>query len=169
MKVALIVVMSLVLAACTSTYTQQTVTAAKSQLATTGSVLVATPHDGAYGNINYSGSGSATANAVRAAFSRFSNNVQLVDDCHDISCLRSNPNNFDYYVVPKILHWEDRATEWSLRKDKIEVKISVYGREDTPIASQILNGESKLFTFGGDHPQDLLAEPISVYVTSLYH
>jgi len=168
MKTALMTALSLVLAACASTYTRQTVTATKSKLATTGSVLVAVPHDGAYGDASYPGSGSATANAVRAAFSRFSNNVQLASGCSELSCLQSNPEHFAYYVVPQVLHWEDRATEWSGKKDRIEVKITVYGSDATPIASQIINGKSKWLTFGGDHPQDLLPEPINAYVASLY-
>lgn len=168
MKAALAMGLSLALTACASTYTRQTVTSTRSGLANTGSVLVATPHNGAYGNDKYSASGSETANAVRAAFSRFSDKVEIAANCSEFSCLASNPRTFAYYVVPQILHWEDRATEWSGKKDKIEVKITVYSRDGDPIASQIINGKSKWLTFGGDHPQDLLPEPINEYVQSLY-
>lgn len=168
LKAALAGTLSLALAACVSTYTRQTVTPAQSKLAATGSVLVAVPQDGAYGDQTYPASGSATANAVRAALSRFSNNVQLATGCSELSCLTSNSTPYDYYVVPQILHWEDRATEWSGKKDRIELKITVYSRDGSPVASQIISGASKWFTFGGDHPQDLLAEPINQYVQSLY-
>lgn len=169
MKVALVGVLSLVLVACASTYTRQTITAPQSKLASTGSVLVAVPHDGSYGDESYPGSGSATAGAVRSAFARFSNDVQLATGgCGELSCLTSNPTPFEYYIVPQILQWEDRATAWSGKKDKIEVKITVYGRDGNPVASQIISGQSKWATFGGDHPQDLLAEPINEYVQSLY-
>ncbi len=168
MKVALAVALSLGLTACASTYTRQTVTSTQSELVPTGSVLIATPYNGSYGDENYPASGSATGNAVRAAFGRFSNNVQIEASCSEFSCLTSNPKSFDYYIVPQILHWEDRATEWSGKKDKIEVKITVYSRDGNPIASQIISGKSKWLTFGGDHPQDLLSEPINEYVQSLY-
>jgi Domain of unknown function (DUF4823) len=76
---------------------------------------------------------------------------------------------FDYYVVSEILHWEDHATEWSGLPDKIEVKIMVYdGGTGKELASTLIAGESKWATFGGDHPQDLLPEPLNSYVESLY-
>ena len=167
-KLALVVGLSAGLSACASTYTRQTVTAATSTLVTTGSVLVAVPHDGSYGGDSYTGSGSATADAVRSAFSRYSNNVQVASGCSELDCLQSSSGHYEYYVVPQILHWEDRATEWSGKKDKIEIKISVYSTGTAPIASQVINGKSKWATFGGDHPQDLLPKPINEYVTSLY-
>ncbi len=72
-------------------------------------------------------------------------------------------------VTTEILHWEDRATEWSGRPDRVEVQISVYDtstREE--VASSSYSGKSKWATFGGDHPQDLLSEPTDNYVRSLY-
>lgn len=81
----------------------------------------------------------------------------------------SKATNFEYYVIPEILHWEDRATEWSGIPDKIQVKISIYeGKTWKEVASTIISGKSKWATFGGDHPQDLLPEPLNKYVESLY-
>ena len=87
-----------------------------------------------------------------------------------LPCLKSNTAGpFDYYVIPEILHWEDRATEWSGLPDKIEVKIIVYdGGTGNEVASTLISGQSKWATFGGDHPQDLLPEPLNNYVESLY-
>ena len=78
-------------------------------------------------------------------------------------------NDFQYYVVPEILHWEERATEWSGLPDRIELQLSVYefGMRDN-IASTHILGKSKWATFGGDHPQDLLPKPINDFVSSLY-
>jgi hypothetical protein len=57
-----------------------------------------------------------------------------------------------------LLRREDRATEWSGISDKAEVNISIY---DVTIGRRITNatvgGRSPYFTFGGDHPQDILA------------
>ena len=76
---------------------------------------------------------------------------------------------YRYYVAPEILHWEDRATEWSGRPDRIEVQISIYDvNMQTEIASSVITGKSAWATFGGDHPQDLLPEPTNAYVASLY-
>jgi hypothetical protein len=71
--------------------------------------------------------------------------------------------------VPEILHWEDRATEWSGIPDRVEVKLLVLEAQgNKEIASIVISGKSKWATFGGDHPQDLLPEPIKQYVESLY-
>lgn len=68
-----------------------------------------------------------------------------------------------------ILHWEERATEWSGKPDRIEIQIIIY---DLSTKKQIVNstytGKSKWATFGGDHPQDLLAEPTQTFVDALY-
>ena len=72
-------------------------------------------------------------------------------------------------AIPEILHWKDRATEWSGIPDKIEVKLSVYeSNSEKELASTVLSGKSKWATFGGDHPQDLLAEPLNKYIGTLY-
>ena len=71
--------------------------------------------------------------------------------------------------MPEILHWEDRNTEWSGIKDKIEIKLVVYdAATGNELASTIIAGKIKWATFGGDHPQDLLPEPLKRYVESLY-
>jgi hypothetical protein len=77
MKVVLGGALLLLIAGCASTYTRQTITASQLKLASTGSVLVAVPQNGAYGDESYPASGSETAGAVRSAFARFSDNVQL--------------------------------------------------------------------------------------------
>ena len=94
----------------------------------------------------------------------------MVPDCRELLCLKKDQSvSYDYYVIPEILYWEDRATEWSGIPDKIEVKVSVYdGQSAKELASTIILGKSKWATFGGDHPQDLLPDPLNKYVESLY-
>ncbi len=76
---------------------------------------------------------------------------------------------YDYLIYPIILHWEDRATEWSAKPDKIQVKISVTRVNDKKIIrSGILEGRSGIATLGGDKPQDLLPEPIDEYFDALF-
>jgi len=136
------------------------------------SVLIATPADGVYGARQYAGSGNQTTMAVRAAFARYVSSVDVSVQCRDLACLRNLPNGeqHGYLVVPEVLHWEDRATEWSGKRDKIEIKISVYdGETGQSLASSIITGKSKKGTFGGDHPQDLLPEPVNSYIQSLYY
>jgi len=155
---------------CASTYEQTSLTEPTQKLQSGRSILIATPSNGFYETKEYSGSGRATALAVRNAFARHSNNIVVSAECDNLDCLRNSDSaSFDYYVVPEILHWEDRNTEWSGKKDKLEVKVAVYdATENTALSTTIISGKSKWATFGGDHPQDLLPEPIGEYVDSLF-
>jgi hypothetical protein len=133
------------------------------------SIAVATPRNGSYGDKVYPDSGIATANAVRSAFARHAGEVTVVPGCQMEACLREAVPSASYFAVPEILHWEDRATEWSGKKDKLEIRLSIYSTsQGNVIASTVLSGKSKWATFGGDHPQDLLSEPLNEYVGSLY-
>lgn len=158
------------LSGCAATHKQEVLTTPASKLHGSNSVLIATPANGTYGDQEYSGSGEQAASAVRSAFLRHSNNVAVLPGCEELSCLQqSDENGSDYYVVPMILHWEDRATEWSGKRDKADIKLTIYDGEDlSEYSSIIIQGKSKWATFGGDHPQDLLPEPINEYVNSLY-
>lgn len=159
----------LILSGCVSTYKSDVLVKSDAKLNSTLTVLVATPINGTYDGEAYPNSGEATAIAVRSAFMRHISKVEVSRKCSDIECLKLESNGeYGYLVVPVILHWEDRATEWSGIKDKLEIKIVVYSSEGTEVGSTIIHGKSKWATFGGDHPQDLLPEPIQSYVQSLY-
>lgn len=59
-------------------------------------------------------------------------------------------SSFDHYIIPEILHWEDRATEWSGKPDKIEIKVTIHeGQDSKELTSAIISGKSKWATFGG--------------------
>ena len=155
---------------CASTYQETALKPPTEKLQSGASLLIATPANGVYETKEYAGSGDSTARAVRAAFARYSNDVNVSAECRDLECLQnSQPTGVDYYVVPEILHWEDRNTEWSGIPDRIEIKMAVYSAKDgAELATSVVTGKSKWATFGGDHPQDLLPEPINAYVESLF-
>lgn len=161
---------AVLLSSCASTYQQKALTTPAGKLVQGKTVLIATPENGAYGKESYGSSGASTAQAVKQGFARYTNAVSISSKCRDLSCLKAEASvASDYYVVPTILHWEDRATEWSGKKDKIEIKLTIYdGRDGTEIANQIISGKSKWATFGGDHPEDLLPDPIASFLQSIY-
>ncbi len=168
MRKTSIFLLSILASGCTARYVQDDLTTSSVKLIHGLSVTIATPVDGRYETTVYKTSGVMTAGAVRAAFARYTNNVKVSDSCADLPCIRQKSGS-DYYVVPEILHWEDRATEWSGIPDKIEVKLAIYASEgDEPLASTIVSGKSKWATFGGDHPQDLLSKPIEEYIKAQY-
>jgi Domain of unknown function (DUF4823) len=170
MKVLLIALIGIFFSGCAASYNQQILKSPTSKLERGKGVFISTPKNGWYGKIEYKNSGKMTANTLKAAFFRFSNNIYISEDCFGLKCLKTMPTEkYAYYIEPDILHWEDRATEWSGIPDRIEVKISIYDAAlGAEIASAVISGKSKWTTLGGDHPQDLLPEPVNQYVESLY-
>lgn len=165
-----LVATTILLAGCSANYSTNNIQNSSEKLIKDLPVVISKPTDGAYNTRTYAGSGDSTATAVRAAFLRYTDSVTVYDTCDDIACLKKNhPASRGYYVIPQILHWEDRATEWSGIPDKIEVKITIYNAEsNNRVASTIISGKSKLVTLGGDHPQDLLPDPLNTYISNLY-
>ena len=155
---------------CASTYQYNDFRSIKTKLDRFKGVLISTPEDGWYGNTTYRNSGRMTAKAVRAAFSKYVSRVDVINTCHGDDCLNLiDTEKYGYYVKPEILHWEDRATEWSSKPDRIEIQLVIY---DAVTKNELLNssytGKSKLSTFGGDYPQNLLPEPTNHSVSSMY-
>jgi len=169
-RLLLIQSMVLLLAGCTSTYTENRGEDFGVQLDVARGVYIITPADGSYGDIDYTGSGEMAAASVEIEFSKFASRVSLSDACELEACLEAlKGSDYGYLVEPKILHWEDRSTEWSGKPDRISIKLSIYDiSSDERLSQVILEGKSKWATLGGDHPQDLLPEPIGKYVASLY-
>ena len=162
--------LAIIVTGCASTYKYKEFQSIETKLDRSKGVLISTPEDGLYGNTQYHNSGRMTANAVRAAFSKYSSRVDVINTCHGDDCLNSiDTEKYGYYVRPEILHWEERATEWTGLPDRIEIQLVIH---DAVTKNELVNssytGKSKWATFGGDHPQDLLPEPTNQYVSSLY-
>ncbi len=136
-----------------------------------GAVYVMVPANGVYGGAEYKGSGGFTSQAIRNAFTPFASRVDIAEvvEPNSAAMLRAKSGRYQYLVDAAILHWEDRNTEWSGKPDVIGVRITLF---DVASARSIdvvqLDAKSKWATLGGDHPQDLLADPINAYVASLY-
>lgn len=160
----------LAVSGCSATYNQRIVSDSSPQLEKNKGVLISTPDNGFYGSTPYPGSGRMTADAVRSAFLKHTDQADVTGECHGQACLQVTAvENYPYYAEPVILRWEDRASGWPGRKDVIEIGITVY-QADTGenLSSVVLTGMGRWATFAGDHPQDLLAEPVTDYVDSLY-
>lgn len=159
------------LGGCASSYQHSEVQTPSAMLDPAVGVLIAMPENGQYGETTYQHSGRMTAEAVRKAFSRHAQRVDIADDCRGAKCLeQAQAEGYGYFVDPTILHWEDRATEWSGKPDRIEIELKLYGvNKAEEIASYVYSGKSKWLTMGGDHPQDLLHDPTNEYILSLYN
>ena len=133
-------------------------------------ILILTPKDGQYGGQSYTGSGVTTAQIITSSFAKYTLQIDTIENKDFNSAISyAKDKNYYYLVYPLILHWEDRATEWSGISDKVSVKISILDvNTGSELDSIIIEGKSGLATFGGDHPQDLLPKPIGEYVKSLF-
>jgi len=75
----------------------------------------------------------------------------------------------DYLVVPEILNWEDRVTEWSGLPDRIVIRMIVSDVASGEVVDdRTIHGKSRWGTLGGDHPQDLLATPLEQWAAQLF-
>ena len=170
MRKFLVLGLVLVIAGCADSHSVSSL-GTHERLSPNSTVYVSVPTDGRYGNINYAGSGQTTAQTVASAFARHVDRVEVGASVETLEKAQASAQvlNADYIVVPQILHWEDRATEWSGIPDRVEVKVTVRDAQSgRTLASAVVGGKSGLATFGGDHPQDLLAEPLTEYVGTLF-
>lgn len=135
------------------------------------SVYVAQSENGQYGAKQYPGSGAMVSQIIHASLADKMEKITVSSKHSDYpdALAFAAREKYDFLIYPTILHWEDRATEWSAKPDKIQVKISVTRVLDKKvIRSGVIEGKSGLATFGGDKPQDLLPEPIDEYFHALF-
>ncbi|KLV05503.1 hypothetical protein ABT56_11040 [Photobacterium aquae] len=138
----------------------------------TNSIYIALSKDGSYGNHYYTGSGNMLSKTIQSSLLKRLNNVEIAKqpELFNDALISAKQGGYDYLFYPTIMHWEDRATEWSAKPDKVTVKISVIDVDtQAEIKSAIVDGKSGLATFGGDHPQDLLPIPVEKFTTALFN
>ncbi len=171
MKFAVILLLSAILTGCVSKYKTDEFQAPAQTLPANTSAYVMMAKDGSYGAKPYPNSGQFLSRATSTAISSHLTRVEVGSHVETIeeALSRADELGVAYVFQPTILHWEDRATEWSGRPDRITIKIVVWDVETSKdISSTVLRASSKWATFGGDHPQDLLPGSITPYVNTLF-
>ena len=156
---------------CVETHHVQRAAGATSPLSRQASAYIGVPQDGSYGSTPYHGSGALAAQAVAAAFAPYVTRVTVGIRMENFASAlaMAKAGGYSYFLYPEILHWEDRATEWSGKPDVVSVKVSIVGTEAGNILdSAVVGGTSSLWTFGGDRPEHLLPKPLSDYAASLF-
>jgi hypothetical protein len=141
------------------------------KLAHNAKAYVAVPENGRYGRFVYPDSGETTTQVILTTFLKYLTHAIKGSRYEPYENALKTAKGMDcrYLIYPTILHWEERATEWSGKPDRISVKIEIINIQTGDLVDSVkIKGESKWATFGGDHPQDLLPEPIEKYVASLF-
>ncbi|RCK44698.1 DUF4823 domain-containing protein [Thalassospira profundimaris] len=160
---------SLALGACSSKYRTDNHQLVQT-VAPGSSFYVMQPADGTFGSTNYVGSGAMLTNEVYKQLIPFSSKVVKATSIETRDEAFQNAANLEleFLIDPQILHWEDRATEWSGRPDRITIHYQAYNVSDQKmLATSTLSASSKWATFGGDHPVDLLPVPTKQFLSSL--
>jgi Domain of unknown function (DUF4823) len=160
------------LAACVSAYVPEPLPppSANAKLQRSNPVLIATPENGSYEEEKYPESGAQTAAVIKAAFARFAGTVEISPKCRTVECLHTEAKDrFTYYVVPEILHWEDRNTERSAKPDRVVIKITVFNAANLAEVDSLKIEQSAAWAIlGGMHPELLLPQPAHQHVARLY-
>jgi hypothetical protein len=165
------VALAIGLAGCVSKYKTDTFAGPEDPLTPAGGFYVMLAPNGSYGARVYPNSGRTTTQAVAAALSIHAEKVEIADRIRGLKKALARAKTFDlkYLFRPQILNWEDRATAWSGRPDRITLQFSIY---DELIGKRLVNStmraSSKWATFGGDHPQDLVPVATKRFVDRLF-
>lgn len=171
-KLSLALLIPFVVTACHATYQVSNLSGAHvSRLDGQRSVYVVVPRDGTYGSTSYAGSGQIVAQAVAAAFSKFATRVSIATkaqtDEEGLDAARTI--GAGYVVVPAIVHWEQRATQWSGIPSTMSVRVTVLeAASGKQISSASVEGRSRIVSLTPTTPESLLQDPLAQYVGGLY-
>ncbi len=163
---------ALLLTGCKSTYTETNITSEPPPLLRGNSRLyVAVPYDASFKNQVALNSGKHTAEALYVALTRYTRGVYMgkFPESATDAVESARRYNVDYLVYPHIIKWEDRSTEYTGIRDRLELKIDLIDMKDGHLAfSRDIAATGKWMTEGGDKPDDLLQQPAEEYVNSLF-
>jgi hypothetical protein len=157
------------LVSCTTVVNLNQLNSSKNLMVKDSSILILIPEDGAFGTEVYTNSGKTTTNELKLNFYNFTNTVDTKSDCKDLASLKKIKDlNYSYYVIPEILHWEERATEWSGIPSRIQIKIDIYNSKFERISSIVFEGRSASVTFVRKAPFELIEDEVKQYIYNLY-
>jgi hypothetical protein len=135
------------------------------------SIYVSLPEDGKDDRPKtYVDSGSWTLSAIETALLDAGVAVKTGSQPETVEAalLSAQEAEAEILVYPEISNWEDRATEWSGKPDRIGLRMRLFdAKSGTVLDDQVIDAKSRWATLGGDHPQDLLPGLISEWVASI--
>ncbi|MDA1277132.1 MAG: DUF4823 domain-containing protein [Verrucomicrobia bacterium] len=117
-------------------------------------------------------SGKKTAYALQDEFAKYFRRVYVGRrvETLDESLATAREFQCDYCIYATVIRWEDRSTENTGLRDKLEIQIQIVDSvSEETLDKTVLKGKSRLMTDGGDSPADLLLEPIRNYAASFFN
>lgn len=168
-KILITLFTTLLFIGCQSTYKYDINNPYKGALEKEKAMAIAVSEDGSYGSDIYNGSGRVLSNAIRQQLKRYTSNAIILKNNETLKDFSDEEIlEYDYIIIPEILHWEDRATAWSGLPDKIEVSVEIYDNKRKLLKSAILSGKSASMTLGSTDPGELLEEPLATFFKSVF-
>jgi hypothetical protein len=132
-------------------------------------VYIPLPKDGTFEFKPYPGSGSSAAAAAAKAFSRHAERVEVGTTVQTAAegLASARSGGFTHCAALELVHWEDRATEWSGKRDRATIAITLSdARTASPLDKATITATGTWWTLGGLHPQDLLERMMTQYEQS---
>lgn len=173
-RILVVLAAVVLLGACADRYRVADLAASRSKearLSLRATAYVSLPADGSYGATLYHGSGRSVARLVFRTFNRYLDRTEIASQVepYEVALEKARSAGFTYLVTPTIVHWEDRQTAWSGRRDRAEIDLRVTEVSSGKIlADGMLSGFGTRATLGGERPEDTLPEPINKFVDSLF-
>lgn len=134
-------------------------------------VYIPLPMDGTFEFKPYAGSGASAAAVAAKALSRHAERVEVgttvQSAAEGLAFARSG--GFTHCAALELVHWEDRATEWSGKRDRATITITLSdARAGTQLDKATITATGTWWTLGGLHPQDLLERMMMQYDQSTF-
>lgn len=108
---------------------QPTASSAKVPVKSDSVMCVIAPPDASFEGAVYSGSGREIAEKIQIALQKAGRQSRLVSQTQHDSILPCKEKGATHVVETAVLRYEDRATGWSGKPDRIELRISLYDFE----------------------------------------
>ena len=168
-KLILLFIPQLFFTSCLSTYRYNYDNPQNEPLISNKKIAISVSQDGYYGDDVYKGSGLEVSNAIKEELNKYSHKTLILrkkQSLNDFSI--TELSEYDYIIIPQILHWEDRATAWSGKPDKIEVYIDIYNSQKQLLKSGSFYGESAKSTLLSNDPSVLIQKPIKIFFETVF-
>lgn len=139
-------------------------------LSTDGQVSIQIPINARFEDTIYNESGENTAAAFKTALEKHAKSVKLLAVCQLNNCLENAKNaGSKYLMILDLVYWEDRATNWSNKADRLTIKVSTYDvSSGALLTASYLHSNTSLGAPSGGHVEDFLPSLASQYASSLY-
>ena len=125
--------------------------------------------DGKYEAIDYPKSGMIVSLRIQKNLRERFKDVTLINTISRQKAIDdSKKQNIKYLVIPLVLHWEDRATNWSGKPDIIKIQLSLYDVNSGKIVkSSLFHAESTWWTLVNTPPEEMLDQSFDQAVLNL--